>query len=234
MKNIIVTGGSSGIGEAIIKKFENEKINMINMDIKKNLHNTYKTNLNKSSDIKKNFLKIQNKFKTIHGLVNCAAITIPGNSFKYNLNDWNKTLMINLTAPFILCQLVANNMLKYKTKGSILNVTSIGAEQAFPENPAYQASKAALKHLTKALALDFASKNIRVNSIAPGYTKTSMNKNSWNDKKKRNDRAKKTLLNRWANPNEIAEAVYFLISEKSSYITGSNLIVDGGWTSKGL
>ena len=83
MKNIIVTGGSSGIGEAIIKKFENEKINTINLDIKKNSHNTYKTNLNKSNDIKKNFLKIQNKFKTIHGLVNCAAITIPGNSFKY-------------------------------------------------------------------------------------------------------------------------------------------------------
>ena len=60
-----------------------------------------------------------------------AAITIPGNSFKYNLNDWNKTLMINLTAPFILCQLVANNMLKYKTKGSILNVTVLVQSKHF-------------------------------------------------------------------------------------------------------
>jgi len=185
MKNIIVTGGSSGIGKAIIKKFQNENLNVINFDIKKNPDiYTYKINLNNTKNIKKIFLKVQNKFKKIHGLVNCAAITVAGNSINYGLADWNKTIMVNLTAPFILCQLVAKNMIKYKIKGSILNVTSIGAEQAFPENPAYQTSKAALKHLTKSLAYDFAAMNIRVNSVAPGYTKTSMNQKSWNDKKK--------------------------------------------------
>ena len=145
-----------------------------------------------------------------------------------------KTLAVNLTAPFVLSQIVGKNMIKNKIKGSIVNITSIGAELAFPDNPAYQSSKAGLKHLTKALAYDFSKYNIRVNSLAPGYTATPMNRKSFKNKILKKKRANQSMLNRWGFPIEIAETAIFLISEKSSFTTGQNFIVDGGWTSKGL
>jgi dihydroanticapsin dehydrogenase len=235
MKNVIVTGGSSGIGEASLELLKSKGFNVINFDIKKNNKSFYfKTDLSNLDNIKKNFTKVEKKFGKIHSLVNSAGITFSGNTTKYSINDWNKTISVNLTAPFFLTQLVSKNMIKNKVKGSILNITSIGAELAFPDNPAYQASKGGLKHLTKAFAYDLSKYGIRVNSLAPGYTATPMNKLSYNNKKKRKERSKRTLLQRWGSPKEIAETVYFLISEKSSFTTGSNYIVDGGWTVKGI
>ena len=126
-------------------------------------------------------------------------------------------------------------MLKNKTKGSIINIASISGKIAMPNNPAYNASKAGLLNLTKSLAVDLAKYKIRVNSISPGYTITSLNSKSWNDKKLRSIRTKKTLLKRWASPDEYNEAVLFLLdNSRSSYMTGSNITIDGGWTSKGL
>ena len=126
-------------------------------------------------------------------------------------------------------------MLKNKTKGSIINIASISGKIAMPNNPAYNASKAGLLNLTKSLAVDLAKYKIRVNSISPGYTITSLNKKSWNNKSLRSIRTKKTSLKRWASPDEYNEAVLFLLdNKKSSYMTGANITIDGGWTSKGL
>ena len=125
-------------------------------------------------------------------------------------------------------------MIKSKKIGSIINVTSIGAELAFPNNPAYQASKAGLKHLTKSMAYDLAKYKIRVNNLVPGYTKDGMNKKSWFNPKTRAARSKRSLLNRWAEPDEISNGVLYLIGENSNFITGTDLVVDGGWTIKGF
>ena len=127
-----------------------------------------------------------------------------------------------------------SSIIKKNIKGSIVNITSIGAEKSFPNNPAYQSSKAALKHLTKSAAYDLSKYKIRVNSLAPGYTESEMNIKSWNDKKSRNLRSKHTFLNRWAKQSEISDVVKFLIEDKSSYINGSNIVVDGGWVAKGF
>lgn len=235
MKNVIVTGGSSGIGEATLLLLKSKGYNVINLDLNKNNKSfCLKTDLSNLKNIRKNFNIVEKKFGKIHSLVNSAGVTFSGNTTKYSMSDWDKTISINLTAPFFLTQLVSKNMIKHKVKGSILNITSIGAELAFPDNPAYQASKGGLKHLSKALAHDLSRYGIRVNSLAPGYTATLMNKKSYNNKKKRKERSERTLLKRWGSPNEIAETIYFLLSEKSSFTTGSNFIVDGGWTVKGL
>ena len=234
MQNVLVTGGSSGIGNSIIKILNQNGYNSINFDLKKNNYpNFYKTDLASIKSIYKNFNAVVKKYKKIHSLINCAGVTFPGNSKNYSLKNWERTLKVNLTAPFVLSQIVGKNMIKNKIKGSIVNITSIGAELAFPDNPAYQASKAGLKHLTKALAYDFSKYNIRVNSLAPGYTVTPMNRKSFKNKilKKRSNQS---MLNRWGFPFEIAETAMFLISEKSSFTTGQNFIVDGGWTSKGF
>ena len=125
-------------------------------------------------------------------------------------------------------------MIKSKTKGSIINYTSIGAEQGFPNNPAYAASKGAVKQLSKALAVEWGQYGIRVNNIVPGYTATPMNIKSWNDKKLRKMRSEQTVLKRWAKPEEMVGPTIFLASDASSYITGIDLVVDGGWLAKGI
>ncbi len=235
MQNVLVTGGSSGIGNSIIKMLNQNGYNSINFDLKRNnYHNFYKTDLASIKSIYKNFNAVVKKYKKIHSLINCAGVTFPGNSKNYSLKSWETTLKVNLTAPFVLSQIVGKNMIKNKIKGSIVNITSIGAELAFPDNPAYQASKAGLKHLTKALAYDFSKYNIRVNSLAPGYTVTPMNRKSFKNKILKKKRSNQSMLNRWGFPFEIAETAIFLISEKSSFTTGQNFIVDGGWTSKGF
>ena len=125
-------------------------------------------------------------------------------------------------------------MIEQKRGGSIINVTSIGAAQGFPNNPAYGATKGGLKQLTKALAVEWGKYGIRVNNLGPGYTHTPMNEKSWSDKKLRKLRQDCTLLGRWAEPADMIGPVVFLASDASRYITGIDLYVDGGWTAKGI
>ena len=241
-KIILVSGGMSGIGESIVNFLASKNFNVISFDIKKikkkKIRNLVFINcdITKIENIRKQIFKInKDKEKEIIGLINCAGITITKNSLNYNLKDWNKTIATNLTAPFFLSQEVAKCMIKNKTKGSIINFTSISSELAMPDNPAYNSSKAGLKHLTKSLAVDFSKYGIRINNISPGYTRTQMTKKSWKNLSLRKKRSSRTLLNRWANSYEYNEAVLFLLdNKKSSYITGQDFIIDGGWTIKGL
>lgn len=166
-------------------------------------------------------------------LVNNAGVTFSHDVIDYPDESWRKTILINLEAPFQLAKRFAA-MMKDQGGGSIINITSIGAERGFPNNPAYIAAKGGLKQLTKALAVDLGRFGIRVNNIGPGYFKTDMNTASWNDPERREDRTRRTLLGRWGKPDDLAGAVIFLAADASSYITGQDLYVDGGWLAKGL
>ena len=108
------------------------------------------------------------------------------------------------------------------------------SELAFPNNPAYVSFKGALKQLTKSAALDLGKYGIRVNSIGPGYFTTEMTKGSWQNEKTYEERCKKTILGRWGTPEDLIGAFVFLASDASSYITGQDIYVDGGWLTKGL
>jgi len=125
-------------------------------------------------------------------------------------------------------------MIKKKIKGRIINFSSIGAKIGFPNNHSYGPSKSGLTQLSKMLANDWSKFGININTIIPGYFSTEMNKASWKNKKKKNQRSQNTLLKRWGKPSEIIGPVVFLSSEASSYVTGSEIVVDGGWLSKGL
>ena len=116
--------------------------------------------------------------------------------------------------------------------GSIINITSLNSELGFPNNPAYVATKGGLKQLTKSLAVDLGKYNIRVNNIGPGYIKTNMTKQGWkNNKQAIEDR---TILGRWGKPEDLIGSIIFLLSDASSYITGQDIYVDGGYLAKGL
>ena len=124
-------------------------------------------------------------------------------------------------------------MAKYKS-GSIINITSLGADLGFSNNPSYQISKSGLKQLTKSIAIDWGKKGIRCNNIKPGYIETNMTKknkkNSLNFRKK----LERMIIPRWGLPSDIVGAAIFLLSDESSYITGSDIVIDGGWSIKGI
>ena len=166
-------------------------------------------------------------------LVNNAGITAPADFLNYPRDDWLRTFETNLDAPFALMQKVAGHM-KKNNGGSIINVTSLAAEQGFPNNPAYVAFKGALKQLTKAAAHDLGTFGIRVNNIGPGYILTDMTARSWSDPSSHKAKAQKTLLGRWGQPEDLMGVVIFLASDASSYITGQDIYVDGGWLARGL
>ena len=167
-------------------------------------------------------------------LVNNAGLTKPGTpNSKYPLEDWNATLAVNLTAPFVCSQIVFDYM-RDVGRGSIINVTSIGAKLGFPDNPAYQASKGGLRMLTRALANDWAGFGIRVNNLGPGYMTTDMTMDSWKDPKTRRERQACTMADRWGEPSDVVGTAIFLASDASGYVTGQDIYVDGGWTAKGL
>ncbi len=239
-QNIWITGGASGIGKAISIGLlkHNSKVTIIDkkkpdLRIKKK-YNFIKCDLSESEQIYEVLNNNVNNNNVPNGLVNCAGVTFSSSAVSYDYHSWNSTLNINLKSVFFLSQFVAKKMIKNKIKGSIVNFTSIGAEEGFANNPAYGASKGGLKVLTKSLAVEWGKYNIRVNNIVPGYTITPMNKKSWKDKDQKKIRSERTILNRWANPNEMLGPTIFLLSEASSYITGTDLLVDGGWTTKGI
>ena len=137
----------------------------------------------------------------------------------------------NLLGSYYCCDSVAAFM---KSESSIINITSIGANLGFPNNPGYQASKGGLAALTRALAYDLAEKNIRYNSIVPGYIRTEMTQESYNDDRLKKERENRMLLKRWGECRDLVGAAIYLASRSSSYVTGSEILIDGGWSIKGL
>lgn len=166
-------------------------------------------------------------------LVNAAGITLPSLAGTDPSAAFRDTLACNLTAVFECCRAVLPFMQR-GGYGSIVNLTSIGANMGFPGNPGYVASKGGLAALTRALALDNGAQGIRVNSLVPGYVRTAMTHSSYADPERRQARAERTMLGRWGEPDELAGAAVFLASPASSYVTGTELFVDGGWTARGL
>ena len=167
-------------------------------------------------------------------LINNAGITFTkkDNEF-YPKDQWDKTININLTVPFICSQIVFEYMLRNK-KGSIINITSLNAERGFPNNPAYVASKGGLKMLGKAFAKDWGIYGIRVNNLGPGYIRTEMTEKNYMNEKTRKAREANTMLGRWGEPKDLIGPCIFLASDASRYITGQDIYVDGGWLANGL
>ena len=250
---ILITGASSGNGYGIAKFCATYFAKLILVDKDKNgldkakqdfsqikkekdlIIETITCDLSLYSEINLLIRRLEKQKETIHCLVNNAGITIPNNSsfsIEKQLQIWEDTLKINLTAPFHL-SIGLKNLLP-ENIGTIINITSLNSTLAFPNNPAYMASKGGLRQLSLSLAGDLSERKIRVNSIAPGYFKTNMTKESWNDLEKRELRSSKTFLKRWGYPTELGGLVCFLASNISSYITGQEIYIDGGWSKKGI
>lgn len=162
-------------------------------------------------------------------LVNAAGITAPGSG----LEGFEQALATNLRGPYS-CICSAAVPMQAAGRGSIINVTSLSAFRGFPNNPAYVATKGGLSQLTRAFAYDLGTAGIRVNNLVPGYIATAMTAASHDDPATHELRRRHTMLGRWGTPSDLVGAVIFLASDASTYVTGQDIVVDGGWLAKGL
>lgn len=237
----LITGASRGIGMEIAKKFASLNCDIIinykeqdekAKELKKYIENTYnvkvlniKANLENEQEIINMVEKAIDYFGKIDILVNNAAICNDCMFLDKTKESFTQILNVNLIAPFLLSKYVSKYM-KENKYGRIINIASTnGIDTYYSESMDYDASKAALINLTHNLALELAP-YITVNAIAPGWTNTDMNKELTSEQI--NEENKKIILNRFAEPQEIANVVAFLASKEASYINSEVIRVDGG------
>ena len=235
-KNIIVTGASGGIGNAIIKKLNEAGANILASG----------TKIEKLEELKKNFEGIKilkfdisqsDKIEefienatgelggSLDGLINNAGITQDNLAIRMTLDEWQKVINVNLTSTFLMSKFAIKKMLKNKS-GKIVNITSVVGHTGNLGQANYTASKAGIVAMSKSLATEYAKKNININCISPGFIKTAMTD-------KIDDKFKEVIISkipsaRLGEPEDIANAVLFLSSDLSNYINGETLHVNGG------
>lgn len=239
-KTVLITGSSSGIGKEIarvlakdydvILHYNNgyESAKLLKEELDKKYNRDYlmvKCDLSKEVEIDNMLNTIYERYNSIDILINNAGIAIDTLFEDKTKDNFMKTLDINLIAPFLLCKKIGTKM-KENKYGVIINISSTnGIDTTYIESLDYDASKAGLISLSKNLANYFAP-YVRVNTICPGWVNTEMNKEL--DKDFIKNEEDKILLGRFANPEEIANLIEFLISDKASYINNSIIRIDGG------
>jgi gluconate 5-dehydrogenase len=237
-QTIVVTGAGRGIGAAIAAGLSGAGACVYGVDLGYDstdyLHHPSVCDVTDERSLDRLVTSIVEDRGRIDGLVNNAGISLPP-SDRYSPELFVETLSVNTLAPFHLGWLAAQAMKPpHGGGGSIVNVTSLGAHRGFPSNPTYQASKAALAQLTRAMAVDLGGFGVRVNSLCPGYIVTPMTSASHNDAEASRARAERTSLGTWGQPADLVGPCQFLLSDASRYVTGIDLPVDGGWLAKGL
>src|SRR4029077_10740550 len=178
------------------------------------------------------FDPVARRFERLDALVNNAGVAVFTPLLETSDADWNRILAVNLSGPFI-CTKAAVPLMREHGGGAVVNITSISAVRASTLRSAYGTSKAGLAHLTKQLAVELASLGIRVNGVAPGPVDTAMAK-AVHTAEIRADYHDAIPLNRYGLEEELAEAIFFLSSDRASYITGQILAVDGGFDAAGI
>ncbi len=244
-KVALVTGAARGIGLAAAKRFLAEGWQVALLDIEKDLlAQTFKTlaapdttlaihcDVSDADAVAAAFRQAVQHFGRLDALVNNAGIAIFKPLLETTQADWDRVLAVNLTGPF-LCTQAAAPLMRETGGGAIVNITSISALRASTLRTAYGTSKAGLAHLTKQFAVELATLGIRVNAVAPGPVDTAMAK-AVHTPAIRADYHDTIPLNRYGLEEELAEAIFFLCSDRASYITGQMLCVDGGFEATGI
>ena len=237
MKSAIVTGAGAGIGEAISKKLSdnNYRVGMLDLnqdnviEASKKIDNT--TPLFGDVTQEETVIEAFKEFGEIPDLlVNNAGIVLFGPLEEHSINDYSKSLNINLLGSFITSRILITDMIK-RGSGSIINMSSINGINPGIGIGAYPASKAGIISMTQQMAIEWGKFGIRVNCISPGFIDAGMSKPIYADNKVRALRGGAVPSGRLGEADDIANAVLFLDSDNASYINGHNLVVDGGVTS---
>jgi 3-oxoacyl-[acyl-carrier protein] reductase len=244
-KVALVTGGGSGIGRAVAVRFGAEGASVIVGDIsEKGAHAVadevtrakgqafgLRVDVTDPADLDRMVAEAKNRFGRVDALVTCAGVLEFGTVLETDLEKWNRVIGINLTGTFLAAR-AAIPAMQAAGGGSIVTFSSsTGAHDAAPGTVAYVASKGGVAMLTKCLALDHAKAGIRANAIAPGPTATPMLASVMTPEEMKSFGAAMPI-GRLADPQELAAAALFLVSDDASYVTGAVFAVDGGQTAK--
>ena len=234
-KTVLVTGGTRGIGASIVRHFENLNAEVIATGANKDqLHKSINRRVKyhyldlKNEKSISDFIEYISQRKKIDVLINNAGMNKIDPIEKIKDEDWNNIYSINLYGPFVLTRAISKIMKKNKY-GRIVNIASIFGVISREKRAAYSSTKSGLIGLTKATAHDLAKDNILVNSISPGFINTELTKNILGEKSMK-EISSSIPLKRLGDPDEIAKLVLFLTSDQNTYITGENIIIDGGYT----
>ena len=242
-KSVIITGASRGIGKACALIFAENGYDLLLCYQSREEEakavareaeafgvraKVFQMNMESFSDCRRTVAKAMMEFGGIDALVCNAGISLPVLFTQTTEEEYDRVFSVNTKGVFFLSQAAAKEMIS-AGKGAIVNVSSMWGVAGASGEVAYSASKAAVIGLTKALAKELAPSGIRVNCVAPGVTDTEMN--ACYDEDAMEALSERTPLGRIAEPREIAEAIFFLASEKASFITGQTLTADGGFIS---
>ena len=230
--NVFISGASRGIGRDIAINFANNGYKVVgtsrkNFDFDEDLNNLFpiKLDITNRDDIKDCFTELKSKDLLPSILINNAGITSDQLFLRMKNEEWDSVIETNLTGTFNLSKIFIKNMIKNKS-GRIINISSVSGLMGNPGQVNYSSSKAALNGFTKSLAKEVGSRNITVNSVAPGYIETDMT--GFLDNKSKEKIIKNIPLGRFGNVKDISKMVMFLASDEASYITGQTISVDGG------
>ena len=238
-KVALVTGAASGLGAAIATALAQAGANVAVHGNRRAATETaeaigskaaaFRADLSSTEGANELFSQVKDKFGRVDILINNAGTIIRHAAEEYPLEDWQTVLQVNLTSVFQLSQLAARDMIERGSPGKIVNIASLLSFQGGIRVPAYAASKGGVAQLTKALANEWAPKNIQVNAIAPGYFATTNTEALQADETRNRQILERIPAGRWGQPNDLAGAALFLSAPASDYVTGTVITVDGGW-----
>ena len=240
-KVVVITAGGGYLCSSFAFALVNSGCKVIIVDIREKKLTDIKTKINSKNllcytcdllnkaDVDKLSLKIYKKFKKIDILINGVGVNSPKEFEKISKADWNTVIESHLLSTLFGCQSFGKYM-KKKNKGSIINVSSASAGPPLSKAFAYSAAKAGVKNLTQNLAREWAKFNIRVNCIRPGFFPTLWNKKNFLDKKRIKSIMDHTPMRRFGKPIELSGAIIWLASDSSSFVTGSEIVIDGGFS----
>lgn len=238
-KVALVTGSASGIGAAIAEALAQAGASVALHGNRRPATETaqriggsaaaFAADLSSEDGAQQLFAATAAHFGRVDILVNNAGMIHRAAAEDFPLEEWNRVLQVNLTSVFQLSQLAARDMIARNAGGKIINIASLLSFQGGIRVPAYAASKGGVAQLTKALANEWAARDIQVNAIAPGYIATTNTEALQADETRNRQILERIPAGRWGQPSDLAGAAVFLASAASNYITGTVLTVDGGW-----
>ena len=237
-KVALITGAAAGIGYAIAELFAAQGARLVLLDLSADIQEVAKKlpgdhlaipcNVADLAQIRAAVDKAVEKFKTIDILVNNAGVALLNKAAEVSEQEWDTTMAVNLKAPFFLSQAVAKIMAK-NGGGQIVNLASQASVIALDRHVAYCSSKAAIVSMTEVLAIEWASSGITVNAISPTVVETALGKKAWAGEVGAAMK-QKIPVGRFAQPEEIASAALYLVSQHARIMTGANVVIDGGYT----
>jgi len=231
----IVTGGASGIGRATVARLAADGFLVAVLDLGETASEAklaLRTDVTDPSEVERAIGRVVEAFGRIDVLVNNAGISGSAAAtvcHQTPVDDWDRVQAVNVRGPFLCTRAVLPTMLA-QGNGHVITVASIAGLVAFPGRCAYTASKGAAVMFTKSLAVDYAATGIRANAVCPGMVETPMTRWRLDQPELRAQVESKIPLGRVAQPEEVAEAIALLASDRLVYLTGHALVLDGGWT----